>query len=113
VLRPWVAAWKVAHPQHVHLLRGNHECEFCTEFYGYKQELLAKYGKPHGKSLYRSFLQLAANLPLAALVGTKTLVLHGGLFRGQPEKRGGKKGKGGGLKKMAAGTDTSHLLSST
>ena len=32
-------AWKVAAPDHVFLLRGNHECEFCTEVYGYKREL--------------------------------------------------------------------------
>ena len=32
-------AWKVAAPRHVFLLRGNHECEFCTEVYGYKREL--------------------------------------------------------------------------
>lgn len=63
--------------------------------YGYKRELLVKYGAQPGKALYRQFMQLGAALPLAALVGTKTLVLHGGLFRSPPEKvnkGGGKKG---------------------
>jgi serine/threonine-protein phosphatase 5 len=50
------------------LLAGNHECEFCTEVYGYKRELLVKYGKPPGTALYRQFMQLGAALPLAALV---------------------------------------------
>lgn len=85
-------AWKVAHPKHVFLLRGNHECEFCTEVYGYKRELLVKYGVQPGKALYKRFMELGAALPLAATVGSKTLVLHGGLFRGKaPRAKGGRK----------------------
>ena len=61
--------------------------------YGYKRELLVKYGAQPGKALYRLFMQLGASLPLAGMVGDKTLVLHGGLFRGPPVKvKGGKKG---------------------
>jgi serine/threonine-protein phosphatase 5 len=30
---------------------GNHECEFCTEVYGYKRELLTKYGGQPGEGL--------------------------------------------------------------
>ena len=86
-------AWKVCLPAEVTLLRGNHECEFCTEVYGYKRELLVKYGNKDGRALYRMFLKVAQELPLAARVGAKTLVLHGGLFRAP----GG--GSGGGGKK--------------
>ena len=91
-------AWKVAYPDCVYLLRGNHECEFCTEVYGYKRELLVKYGAKPGRSLYGQFMQLGAALPLAAMVGPKTLVLHGGLFRA-PAVVKGDKGKGKGSKK--------------
>ena len=87
-------AWKVCLPAEVTLLRGNHECEFCTEVYGYKRELLVKYGNKDGRALYRMFLKVAQELPLAARVGAKTLVLHGGLFRAP-----GGGGGGGGKKK--------------
>ena len=88
-------AWKVAAPDHVFLLRGNHECEFCTEVYGYKRELQVKYGKAPGNALWRLFTRLGAALPLAARIGEKTLVLHGGLFRGRAKapKKGGKKAR--------------------
>ena len=88
-------AWKVAAPDHVFLLRGNHECEFCTEVYGYKRELQVKYGKASGNALWRLFTRLGAALPLAARIGEKTLVLHGGLFRGRAKapKKGGKKAR--------------------
>ncbi|KAF8068462.1 PP7 [Scenedesmus sp. PABB004] len=87
-------AWKVALPAHVYLLRGNHEGRFCTTHYGLKAEVAAKYGKAGG-GVYKELLALFACLPLAALVGGRTLVLHGGLFRapprpakGQPRPRG-------------------------
>lgn len=40
-----LAAWKLALPAAVFLLRGNHESATCTLMYGFKGELLAKYGK--------------------------------------------------------------------
>ena len=101
-------AWKVAAPRHVFLLRGNHECEFCTEVYGYKRELQVKYGKASGNALWRLFTRLGAALPLAARIGEKTLVLHGGLFRGRAKapKKGGKKARKTtlGAARLAVGT---------
>ena len=101
-------AWKVAAPDHVFLLRGNHECEFCTEVYGYKRELQVKYGKASGNALWRLFTRLGAALPLAARIGEKTLVLHGGLFRGRAKapKKGGKKARKTtlGAARLAVGT---------
>ena len=88
-----VLAWKAAAPDFVFLLRGNHECEFCTEVYGYKRELQVKYSKATGNALWRQFMRVGAELPLAAQIGDKTLVLHGGLFRGKKrlKRRGAKK----------------------
>jgi serine/threonine-protein phosphatase 5 len=85
-------AWKAAAPRNVFLLRGNHECEFCTEVYGYKRELQVKYSKASGNALWRQFMRVGAELPLAAQIGDKTLVLHGGLFRGKKraKRRGAK-----------------------
>jgi hypothetical protein len=55
--RPWscrgletlllLVAWKLALPRHFFLLRGNHESATCTMCYGFKGELVAKYGKSH------------------------------------------------------------------
>ena len=72
---------KVAAPERVKLLRGNHETEFCTECYGFERELSVKYGKTAGRRLYVLFLEVCAEFPLACVVGDATLVLHGGLFR--------------------------------
>ena len=39
-----LAAWKLALPRSVLLLRGNHESTTCTKMYGFHAELQAKYG---------------------------------------------------------------------
>ena len=92
-------AWKAAAPRNVFLLRGNHECEFCTEVYGYKRELQVKYSKASGNALWRQFMRVGAELPLAAQIGDKTLVLHGGLFRGKKRR-----GRGASSRALAVGT---------
>jgi serine/threonine-protein phosphatase 5 len=71
----------------VTILRGNHETATCSIIYGFKQEIEAKYGKSDGRRIFNGCKQLFKNLPLAALVNNRTLVLHGGLFR----KRRGRK----------------------
>ena len=92
-------AWKAAAPRNVFLLRGNHECEFCTEVYGYKRELQVKYSKASGNALWRQSMRVGAELPLAAQIGDKTLVLHGGLFRGKKRR-----GRGASSRALAVGT---------
>ena len=92
-------AWKAAAPRNVFLLRGNHECEFCTEVYGYKRELQVKYSKASGNALWRQSMRGGAELPLAAQIGDKTLVLHGGLFRGKKRR-----GRGASSRALAVGT---------
>jgi hypothetical protein len=39
-----ICAWKLALPHNVYMLRGNHESVTCTVMYGFKGELVAKYG---------------------------------------------------------------------
>ena len=39
-----LAAMKLAAPQHVTLLRGNHESSTCTQLYGFRTEVFRKYG---------------------------------------------------------------------
>ncbi|KAI8105664.1 hypothetical protein M9434_000246 [Picochlorum sp. BPE23] len=72
---------KLKIPDHVHIIRGNHETATCAIMYGFKQEVETKYGKTAGKSIFAACKQLFKALPLAALISRNTLVLHGGLFR--------------------------------
>ena len=78
-------AWKAAAPRNVFLLRGNHECEFCTEVYGYKRELQVKYSKASGNALWRQSMAWARSCR-SPRDRQKTLVLHGGLFRGKKRR---------------------------
>ena len=96
-------AWKVALPDCVTLLRGNHESTSCSSMYGFLAEVQAKYpGKGEARELYRACKRVFAALPLAAVVQGVTLVVHGGLFRKPPPPLppgGKKKGKGKGGRK--------------
>lgn len=44
-----LACWKLVYPEQVVILRGNHECTTCTHMYGFRGEVLAKYGPKHFK----------------------------------------------------------------
>ena len=44
-----LACWKLVCPSQVVILRGNHECTTCTHMYGFRGEVLAKYGPKHFK----------------------------------------------------------------
>ena len=85
-----LCCWKLALPGQVFLLRGNHESATCSIMYGFKGELEAKYGKSAYKPAYSACKKMFAALPLAALVNRCSLVLHGGLFRRQPQRASGK-----------------------
>ncbi|KDD75909.1 hypothetical protein H632_c441p0, partial [Helicosporidium sp. ATCC 50920] len=76
-----IGAWRLANPHAVTMLRGNHETALCSMVYGFKGELVAKLGRGKWKDLYSQCKHVFAALPLAALVASSTLVLHGGLFR--------------------------------
>ncbi len=41
----FLAALKLAMPDRVMLLRGNHESSTCTQLYGFRTEVLRKYGQ--------------------------------------------------------------------
>ena len=51
-----LAAWKLALPRSVLLLRGNHESTTCTKMYGFHAELQAKYGSKPSAVTLRSHL---------------------------------------------------------
>ncbi|KAH7823920.1 putative serine/threonine-protein phosphatase 5 [Monocercomonoides exilis] len=70
-------AIKLASPNAIYLLRGNHEAEMCTTDYGFKNEVLDKYNE----DIYNRFLDTFASLPICATINKKAFVTHGGLFK--------------------------------
>lgn len=68
--------WKLLYPDHMHLARGNHESRNLNKLYGFEGEVKKKYDE----SVYECFCELFCCLPLAHVLNTKVLVLHGGLF---------------------------------
>ena len=74
----YLLALKVAYPDLIHLLRGNHETRGATTFFGFKEECKAKYGLP----VYYRFLLVFESLPLCAVVETdygRLFACHGGI----------------------------------
>lgn len=69
-------AWKLCYPNHFHMLRGNHETRNMNKVYGFEGEVKEKYDE----SVMNLFSEVFCCLPLAAVISSKVLVLHGGLF---------------------------------
>ena len=68
-------AYKVKYPESVFLLRGNHECQNITKIYGFWDECKRRFNS----KLWKTFINLFNNLPVAAIVGGRVLCMHGGL----------------------------------
>lgn len=66
---------KIKFPNHVYLIRGNHETREMTECYGFMVECQSK----HSKDVYLEFINTFDSLPLAATVNNKFFCIHGGL----------------------------------
>ncbi|EGR44976.1 uncharacterized protein TRIREDRAFT_52144 [Trichoderma reesei QM6a] len=69
-------AYKWLRPKGFFLNRGNHETDDMNKVYGFEGECKAKYNE----RIFRLFSESFSALPLATLIGSKYLVLHGGLF---------------------------------
>ena len=68
-------AIKLNHPQHVYLLRGNHESRNMTEAFTFRDEVLDKYDM----EVYDMFMEVFDALPLSGLIAKKYLAMHGGI----------------------------------
>jgi serine/threonine-protein phosphatase PP1 catalytic subunit len=68
-------AYKVRYPEHVFLLRGNHECASINRIYGFYDECKRRYTV----RLWRTFTDCFNCLPAAALVDDRILCVHGGI----------------------------------
>lgn len=69
-------AFKALYPQHLHLTRGNHETLNMNKVYGFEGEVKHKYNL----QMFQLFSEVFHCLPLAYVLGSKVLVVHGGLF---------------------------------
>jgi len=69
-------ALKLTYPNHMHLMRGNHETLTMNNIYGFRNEVEAKYNK----KVFELFTEVFCYLPLATVINDKVIVVHGGLF---------------------------------
>jgi len=69
-------AYKLLYPEHMHLLRGNHETKNMNSIYGFEGEVKAKYDD----KIMGLFTEVFQWLPLCATINNKVVVMHGGLF---------------------------------
>ncbi|KAK9456344.1 Metallo-dependent phosphatase-like protein [Dipodascopsis uninucleata] len=69
-------SYKWLYPKDFFLNRGNHEADDMNKVYGFEGECKAKYSE----KVFKVFSEAFSKLPLASLIGSSYLVLHGGLF---------------------------------
>jgi serine/threonine-protein phosphatase 5 len=67
--------FKLAAPDCIYLIRGNHETKNMNKIYGFEGEVKAKYDD----KIFELFLEVFCHLPLAATIENKVFVTHGGL----------------------------------
>jgi serine/threonine-protein phosphatase PP1 catalytic subunit len=68
-------AMKLRYPNHVFLIRGNHETREMTEQYGFAAECQSKLNR----QCLAEFCEAFDALPIAALIGNSIFCVHGGL----------------------------------
>ena len=68
-------ALKVKFPEHIFMIRGNHEILHVSESYGFRNECQIKYTS----TLFYRIHQVFNKLPIVALVAKRILCVHGGI----------------------------------
>jgi len=70
-----ILAFKLQHPDHVFMNRGNHESEMANTFYGFFGEVTVKYEA----KMCGMFVDLFRATPLAHTINDEVFVVHGGI----------------------------------
>ena len=71
-------AYKLRYPEHVRMLRGNHECRLINNIYGFKESCKRSFERD-GLKMWKKFSSAFQNLPVCALIDEKIFCVHGGL----------------------------------
>lgn len=66
---------KIKFPDHIYLLRGNHETDLMAKQYGFRQECCRRLNK----KCYQKFLECFKQLSIACVVNNKIFCVHGGI----------------------------------
>ncbi len=70
---------KLEKPDLVFLLRGNHELEDVNSYYGFRMELISRFGSK-GEELFHRFNEIFSQMPIAMIADNSRLImLHGGV----------------------------------
>jgi serine/threonine-protein phosphatase 2A catalytic subunit len=72
----YLFALKIKCPDSITLLRGNHESGSTSQHFGFRDEVVSRYGTDQIWQVYTNTFNY---LSLAALVGERILCVHGGL----------------------------------
>jgi serine/threonine-protein phosphatase 2B catalytic subunit len=68
-------ALKIAFPNTISFIRGNHECRQMTNFFNFRSECLYKYDQ----EVYDMFMDSFDLFPLACIINHRFLAVHGGI----------------------------------
>lgn len=68
-------ALKVKFPDHIFLIRGNHESKFVSSQYGFKDECITYFDH----SIYKQFCHAFSYIPIAATINQSIFCVHGGI----------------------------------
>ena len=76
---------KLAYPNRIHILRGNHESISMSWQFGFAQEMIYKmsklgYDKNFCFSMYLLVMQVFSALPIAAILNDAVYISHGGIL---------------------------------
>ena len=74
----FLLALKIKYPDRIFLLRGNHESTLLSSSYGFKDEIISKYGSDF---VFRYFNDVFNSFPLAAIISNSIFCIHGGFSR--------------------------------